>query len=84
MPAVLLAQAARAPSGSLPRGEILQGVLGIAEDLAQRVAVAVLLLDPFDTPTSRMWQARGFRPVLDAPRKGRQPRLWRALQLSVA
>ncbi len=79
LPAILLAQAARSPGGSLPAGAILTSALGVAERIAQYAGVAALILDPFDAPTSAMWQRRGFQPVLDKPPPGRQPRLWRAL-----
>lgn len=78
LPAILLAQAARSPGGSLPAGAILTSALGVAERIAQYAGVAALILDPFDAPTSAMWQRRGFQPGLEPP-PGRQPRLWRAL-----
>ncbi len=78
LPAVLLAQAARNPAGSLAPGAILTGALGVAQRIAQLGGVAALVLDPFDEATSLMWQRRGFQPTSDKPRGGRQ-RLWRAL-----
>lgn len=79
LPAVLLAQAARSRGGHLERNAILQSALGVAESIRGRVAVAALILDPFDEPTGRMWASSGFRPTADKPPKGRQQRLWRAL-----
>jgi len=80
LPAVLLAQAARWPESELlPAGAILSGALGVAERIAQYAGVGALMLDPFDDPTSAMWQRRGFQPVLDTPPRGRPRRLWRAL-----
>lgn len=80
LPAVLLAQAARSSDTErLPPGAILTGALGIAERISQYAGVGALMLDPFDSPTSEMWQRRGFQPVLDSPPRGRERRLWRAL-----
>lgn len=78
LPAVLLAQAARNPAGSLAPGAILVGALGVAVRIAQLGGAAALILDPYDEPTSEMWKRRGFLPTSDKPRGGRQ-RLWRAL-----
>ena len=80
LPAVLLAQAARSSETErLAPGAVLTGALGIAERISQYAGVGALMLDPFDPPTSEMWRRRGFQPVLDAPPRGRERRLWRAL-----
>ncbi len=76
MPAVLLAQAARARECDIPPNEILETVLGIAEEVAALAGAGALMLDPFDQPTEQMWRARGFRSTSDTPRGNGRRRLW--------
>lgn len=76
MPAVLLAQAARARDSDVAPREILETAIGVAEEIASLGGAGALMLDPYDPATERMWRKRGFLPTSDKPRQGAQQRLW--------
>lgn len=80
VPAALITWIAKDRRSKLDGGLLLLHAAGTARRASELLAVSVLVVDPFDEDTARMWRSQyGFRTSAD---KRRPRRLWLPLDIT--
>ena len=80
VPAALVAWIAKDARAAIDGADLLRHATATARRASTLQAAALLVVDPFDQETNRMWRERfGFRPSSE---KGALKRLWLPLDLS--